>query len=253
MAASLSAAFNAAHGYTIVTVTGATAGLSLRRRDLTRGGGDEPLPAETGTVAVGASTHVDYLTPLGTTVRYMLRDAAGATVAYVDVVTPTDRAYLRHLYHPSWGRSVRVVAIGDVTYPARQTLYSISGRRFEGATYDVRAGREFTVGLLVVGVAERAALMQILEEGNPVSFGMCGGQGEESGVFAVGDVHLRRVAAAKWVLELPLTEVGVPHVTGGADQVTESTITYDRGKALNATYDAAAARYASYTHALAGA
>lgn len=251
----ITASFNSTHGFVIVETDTSTAGFVLMRRDLS-GGPYQHLPGRDAADAVpaGRTVFVDYLVPLGTTVRYVLRDFAGQAQGFGDVTTPTDRAYVRHLYHPSWGVSVRVVDVGNITYPARQTLYSVSGRRFEGATYDVRGGRELTVSLLIIGVTERAALNQILEEGNPVSFAMCSGLGEEAGVFAVGNVTFRRLSGKqRWVVELPLTEVGIPHVIGGADQVAEATQTYDQVAAHNASYGIVAARYATYIDVMADA
>lgn len=263
MADSISAAWNPEHGYSVITVTVTTSSAAGELISVRRWPAPYSVPGidVSKTLPPGQYTFVDYLSPIGETITYTLqkRAANGAlsNLATSTVDVPGGSSYLRHLYYPSWGRTVRVVEVGDIRLPARQTLYSVSGRRFEAATYDRRGGREFDLTLLVVGASERADIERIIAEGNPVSWGMCEVKGEKPGIFAVGDASVARVpersdGVPRWLVTLPLTEVDLPIIHSGADQIADATPTYDEVK-VGRTYDQLHNAYLSYAHLLAGA
>lgn len=258
---SLTAVWNPEHGYALISATVTTASgagelIHVKRRPAPT---DLPAVDYTRTLAVGTHTLVDYLSPIGRTITYVLQRKA-ANGALTDLATakvsvPSGTSYIRHLYYPSWGTRVRVTDVGTIRLPSRQTLYSISGRKFDGATYDLRGGREFDLTVLVIGTGERADIERIINDGNPISWGMCADKGEAAGTFAVGDVSIARVpersdGVPRWLFTLPLTEVDLPIIYGGADQIADATQSYDQVKGR--TYDALGAAYLSYAHMLAG-
>lgn len=215
MAATMTATFNGSDGSVTVKAHEVPAGYHIYRVYPPVEWDDGTLTGHDYTDDDPTQIMADVLAPLGTTVRYALRTSpTGPSLIEASLVTPSNKAYLRHLFYPRLAVPIRVVAFDDKR-PARLTLYAVSGQRNGMASYDVRGGRDATLRIAVDGKAERDALDVLIADGCPVSLAMCNALGNNPGIFAVGDVSFTRWGkGARWLVELALTEVDKPIVLG---------------------------------------
>jgi hypothetical protein len=212
------------------------------------------IPAYPYSSGASVITAVDYLLPLGQSVRYVV--AAGPKQAQVGAAVVVrakgeGQAFLRDYFDPAESISVRVVSADEYRRPARLSWYDVSGQQNKLATYDVRSGREIALVLAIDGAAERERLDQLLDSGAPVAFTMCNSKGVVAGCFAVGDVTWRRIGTIdRWTVDLPLTEVDAPTIVAEHTPADLPWITFDDAKPLAATYDAALAKWRIYANGI---
>lgn len=255
MATTLTATFNEEHGYVLLDARDVPAGWHIYRLDPPSPHG-QMLPAFDYHNDHTEQIAADYLAPLGTVVKYGLKTGPEQSdtraIAVVRVVTPRDHAYLRHLFYPYLSINARILRFDD-SRPSRLTTYAISGRRNAMATYDVRAGRDATLEIAIVGKEERDQFDTMIADGAPVSLAFCDGLGNNPGIFAIETVdYVRAVTTgtkAAWRVRMSLVEVDMPVVVGFHDTGSDLTgETYDEAKVVitNGTYDDAAARWPRY-------
>lgn len=265
--ATLTATFNPTYGFVTLLADQVPAGQFIFRSwPLIEGyGAGYRLPNFDYTVDRPVQKGADVLAPLGVPVTYVVRELGGGPAsAAVTVTTPGGDAYLRHLFYPDRATKLNIVGFDDAR-PARLTTYAISGQRNAMATWDVRAGRDAELVVLLNSKSERTRLEHILNDGAPISLGMCDRLGNEPGIFAVADVQFERYGTAdQWIAGLALTEVDLPRILAalppdlipplppGHDATydeREAELVADVGVGLN-TYAAARAKWVHYQNAI---
>lgn len=249
----LTATFNDDHGFVLLDARDVPAGWFLYRLSPQSPYG-QAIPAFDYHEDHANQLASDYLAPLGTTITYGLKTGPDMSdtraINKTSIVTPANKAYLRHLFYPYLSIRTRVLKFND-SRPSRLTTYAISGRRNAMATYDVRAGRDADLEIFLNGKAERDAFDEMIADGAPISLAFCSALGNNTGIFAIETVQYTRWGTRdQWVVAMSLVEVDMPVIVGHHDTGSDITgETYDEAKIVlgpTGTYDDAAAKWPRY-------
>lgn len=156
-----------------INVTGAAAGavFTLTREYGTKA---ETLRGTLIASAGGTASRTDFMYPLDTPVRYVLRDSAtGAIVATSALVPAVDSGgfpWVRDMMFPESRYSpIRIVTVLSRRYAGRVTPFTLINQRYPVTVGDVRSASDGSLLLFCTSHAERDRVIDALSSGNPCS------------------------------------------------------------------------------------
>lgn len=211
------------------------------------------------TVSGAAAAVDDYEFPVGTPTWYRVRAYNAADVLVTTFTTgPTtqqlleldsDQVWLKVPAAPYMNRIVTISEAGDLTLPARTSLFPIVGRNRDIAVSDVRSSMSYGLKIRTFDYDEELDLRNVLNSSEVLYFQLpSANKSMPSGYFAAGDVTVGPPgsrARPERIFTLPLTEAAAP----GPD-VVGSTYTWASVVADYPTWSAVIAANATWADLL---
>jgi hypothetical protein len=174
-----------------------------------RGGSD-------GTTTAGSAAVDDYEFPVGVLVTYRVRSYNASDVLQTTFTTTitqnVDEVWVKVPARPFLNMPVTVTGVGEVTRPARNGVFQVSGRSFPVAVSDARQSRQFPIEVMTETPTEAEAFDFLLMSGEPIYLQVPTGFPVPSVYAVIGDVTITEPARGDptRLFTLPLVEVAQP-------------------------------------------
>lgn len=189
-----------------------------------RGASETPVVSQ-------AAVMDDHEFPANLEVTYRVRSYNASDVlqqTFTTTITVTlDVVWVKIPAAPVLNRTITVTEVGDVTRPARGTVFPVVGRTFPVSVSAVRGSRQFSIEVMTVGGSETDNFDLMLMSGQTIFLHVPTDFPVPSLYASVGDVGIVQGAKGDEArfFTLPLTEVAAPDASViGSSYVIQNVI-----------------------------